>query len=332
MSRFQKLCLASLLVAVGFGVAKFLGQPLLPTQPHDADGAQIPAATVFDRDVATTPLRSSHTGGDRLLPDGSSNIARTPPAGAFTALEPPALGKSIVPVITASDAATDMPQAVEGIPVTSSPSQGINQPRATLRDEAPRAIGVDPQSPVAIRRMPPVDTPNPDNVVAAQNESPAWPAPPLLNSSGANATPPPPPVAIPASYHAAATSSPSNQIAPPSWPTQEDREPCTHVIVDGDSLERIAARYLSDPSRSREIYELNRDVLSSPDLLPIGAELKIPERTTSASFDCQRSQVNSASVLSNREMVRDNSAPVRPLSSPERIIPRAQLAVPVMVQ
>ena len=32
MSRFQKIFLASALVVVGFGVAKFLGQPVLPTQ------------------------------------------------------------------------------------------------------------------------------------------------------------------------------------------------------------------------------------------------------------------------------------------------------------
>ena len=51
--------------------------------------------------------------------------------------------------------------------------------------------------------------------------------------------------------------------------------PRTHVIVDGDSLAKLAGRYLDDPHRSGEIYELNRGVLTDPELLPIGTELVI---------------------------------------------------------
>jgi nucleoid-associated protein YgaU len=50
----------------------------------------------------------------------------------------------------------------------------------------------------------------------------------------------------------------------------------THTIIDGDSLTKLAGRYLRDPARSDEIFALNRDVLENPDLLPIGAELKLP--------------------------------------------------------
>jgi len=50
----------------------------------------------------------------------------------------------------------------------------------------------------------------------------------------------------------------------------------THKVVDGDTLEVLAERYLGSPDRCLEIYEANRDVLPSPQLLPIGAELKIP--------------------------------------------------------
>lgn len=49
-----------------------------------------------------------------------------------------------------------------------------------------------------------------------------------------------------------------------------------HVVSDGDSLPRLAERYLRDAARSRELYELNRNLLTSPDLLPIGVELRIP--------------------------------------------------------
>jgi len=52
----------------------------------------------------------------------------------------------------------------------------------------------------------------------------------------------------------------------------------THRIADGDTLEGLAQRYLGSANRAGEIYEANREVLSHPDILPIGAELKIPLR------------------------------------------------------
>ena len=51
-----------------------------------------------------------------------------------------------------------------------------------------------------------------------------------------------------------------------------------HKIVDGDTLARLAERYLGSSDRQMEIFETNRDVLSSPDLLPIGVELNISEK------------------------------------------------------
>jgi len=52
----------------------------------------------------------------------------------------------------------------------------------------------------------------------------------------------------------------------------------THIVIDGDSLTRLAARYLDDPQRGDEIFQLNQGVLTDPELLPIGLELKIPPR------------------------------------------------------
>lgn len=49
-----------------------------------------------------------------------------------------------------------------------------------------------------------------------------------------------------------------------------------HVVTNGDTLEKLAQRYLSDPGRALEIFDLNRDQLSNPHLLPIGVELRIP--------------------------------------------------------
>jgi len=52
----------------------------------------------------------------------------------------------------------------------------------------------------------------------------------------------------------------------------------THCIVDGDTLAELARRYLGDAARANEIFATNRDVLETPDVLPIGRKLRIPPR------------------------------------------------------
>lgn len=56
-----------------------------------------------------------------------------------------------------------------------------------------------------------------------------------------------------------------------SWPTEQ-----RHLIRNGDTLEKLAKRYLNDEGRALEIFEMNRDLLDNPHLLPIGVELRIP--------------------------------------------------------
>jgi nucleoid-associated protein YgaU len=49
-----------------------------------------------------------------------------------------------------------------------------------------------------------------------------------------------------------------------------------HIVRNSDTLEKLAKRYLGDGGRALEIFDLNRDRLENPHLLPIGAELRIP--------------------------------------------------------
>ncbi len=51
-----------------------------------------------------------------------------------------------------------------------------------------------------------------------------------------------------------------------------------YVVREGDNLSRIARKMLKDDSRSavKRIYDANRDRLTSPDLLSVGIELRIP--------------------------------------------------------
>lgn len=60
----------------------------------------------------------------------------------------------------------------------------------------------------------------------------------------------------------------------------EEATPVTHEIKDGDSLPALAAHYFGDPALAAELFAANRDILTSPDLLPLGKELRIPPRTT----------------------------------------------------
>jgi LysM domain len=333
VSRFQKIFLASTLVVVGFSVAKFLGQPVLPAQVFGTRGASPTFVEAQTPNVVTAQASSCV----RLLPDSPTTHAGAPATNSDVVIpQPPRLGNTLAPVLASNDKSDTamVPRPFDFAPISSAPIGQSDSPRARLRNEAPRPVGVDPQSPAAIRRVPSdnVEIADPYKVSDAKSAPPTWTAPQLLNA-GYSETGPSPTAALPASYAAPVNISPENQFAPPPWSVpDESAEPRIHVVVDGDSLERLASRYLSDPRRSREIYELNREVLSAPDLLPIGAELKIPERTATASSDRHGFPPNSASVTQNREVGRENMTPVRPASSPQGIIPRAQLAPPLMVQ
>jgi len=61
--------------------------------------------------------------------------------------------------------------------------------------------------------------------------------------------------------------------------TEQPLTEVRHVVQNSDTLEKLAARYLGDKGRALEIFDLNRDVLNNPHLLPIDAQLRIPRRT-----------------------------------------------------
>lgn len=61
--------------------------------------------------------------------------------------------------------------------------------------------------------------------------------------------------------------------------------PATHKIADGDTLSKLAIKYFGSADRYLEIYTLNRDILSSPDLLPIGTSIKLPQPTPTEPAD-----------------------------------------------
>ncbi len=50
----------------------------------------------------------------------------------------------------------------------------------------------------------------------------------------------------------------------------------THTVAQGDTLYGLARRYYGDASRWKDIYDANRHVLRSADVLLVGQELDIP--------------------------------------------------------
>lgn len=49
-----------------------------------------------------------------------------------------------------------------------------------------------------------------------------------------------------------------------------------HKVIDGDTLEKLAQRYMGDGRQTEAIFQANRQILIRRDLLPIGMTLTIP--------------------------------------------------------
>jgi nucleoid-associated protein YgaU len=49
-----------------------------------------------------------------------------------------------------------------------------------------------------------------------------------------------------------------------------------HRIQDGDTLRKLAEQYLGNADLAASIYDANRSILASQDLLPLGRQLRIP--------------------------------------------------------
>jgi nucleoid-associated protein YgaU len=63
------------------------------------------------------------------------------------------------------------------------------------------------------------------------------------------------------------------QSAPAAQPTRQSWR--THTVTEGDSLYRLAARYLGDGNRWRELQKLNDDILKGSETVQLGQVLKI---------------------------------------------------------
>ncbi len=51
-----------------------------------------------------------------------------------------------------------------------------------------------------------------------------------------------------------------------------------YEVEPGDSLSKIAKKFYGDAMRYKEIFDINTDILSNPDLIKVGQILKMPEK------------------------------------------------------
>lgn len=255
MNELNKLLLSILLVAAGFMGASLLGPPDLGGQAtHAWDGPSI------DPNHGLSPLAPAAVAVDPPTPrtfeppgDGAQLLAAAPRASGPLSGDGPVFHQTAKHDPALLLAASESPGLVD---------PGPQPATLPIPDWGAWSDAVSP---------PPGD------------RSPAAPAP------AARGWGTPPELAGPAPgapWEARQASADPVAFAPPTAapgptpvaevPSEEAVEYRFHVVTDGDTLPSLAQRYLGDPARARELYELNRDRLENPDLLPIGAMLRTP--------------------------------------------------------
>lgn len=51
-----------------------------------------------------------------------------------------------------------------------------------------------------------------------------------------------------------------------------------YTVKSGDTLSKISKKYLDNANRYNDIFNLNKDILTNPDVIKIGQRLKIPNK------------------------------------------------------
>lgn len=287
MNRSSKLFIAAVVLAAGYGVASLLGSPnapylIRPQQGGESvthDGSR-PADLPRDNAIA------NRVGGVRLLPDLSTGAPATASEAPIAHAASDAFSErlnptTMVPLPLLSEAPVPSPahpaaaMAIAPPPLNPvEPAAPLNEPpagvRAKLSDTNPRPLWT-PEPAQPLTTLPTANIARPVSESNGRQE-----LPPTAQRSGPAIRERPAEISRSGSAQSVAAEFLKPKLpATPSLPV-ETAPPRTHRIVDGDSLPKLAKRYLNDRERSGEIFAANRGLLTNPDLLPIGAELTIP--------------------------------------------------------
>jgi len=101
-----------------------------------------------------------------------------------------------------------------------------------------------------------------------------------------------PPPALPVSFQPSTVSPEASDWRPGTAARlpRPKSQPRPYRLRDGDTLEKIADRLLGNANRAGEIFELNRGLLTQPDLLPVGRTILLPPRENSDDLEPVSSQ------------------------------------------
>jgi nucleoid-associated protein YgaU len=259
MDSLKKIILVTVVLAVGLGAAMMFRKPR-GTQPP---AEPVPSRVTFRDDA-----------GVQKVQDGSADAA-------------PRQGVPLPPELQAE------PQQVERpLPVAAPELPAIR----VTESVAPVAPPMEPLEPPVMPRQPRLhDDPVPRIPAAfdrlTRPELPSLGEEEMERRRFSNTNPTPPaPRREPATAHVAVSSPLPARVEPPAMRV--------HVISNGDTLTRLAQRYLGNENRYREIYDLNRNVLDSPEVLPLGVKLKIPAKEETAAAETTPVLPSTSQILS----------------------------------
>jgi nucleoid-associated protein YgaU len=329
----RKILLSAAIMAAGFGIAALLGKPSAPPPPAWTSSAD----AMSMRRMSDAPASHVQIGVERLVPDtrGGADVRfqtnddqRARDAHSLSArqatIEKIPGGTEFGSWITVAPTPENMTGNGGSAGLKPEPA-----PRARLLDEAPRALTGVPHGEVSNtptqtgevslanveRAPPPASRPlHPDGVVTAQWTRDNAARDDLATPFGANST---------------ASSQVAERLFPLPMPHDVANDARTHIVVDGDSLAKLAGRYLDDPRRAAEIYEHNRHLLNDPELLPIGVELMIPPRRAPSEVDALSPQAHMPRAVAIHAPLAGGLVPVRPVPAASIVTPRAFLKPPL---
>lgn len=154
-------------------------------------------------------------------------------------------------------------------PNVDSPAEEVSDDPPWTLPELLNQVRSGDSVPIPIAPATPVAEPQPEEVPVKRD--PARFAPPT--PADQQDDPPAPPTGE--QQAVTDTSNPPTQTATNKLPAGDYQE---YKVQFGDTLSGIAQKFLGSHSRYQEIYELNKDRMSSPDRLKVGRAIRVPRK------------------------------------------------------
>lgn len=178
------------------------------------------------------------------------------------------------PVVVPTEPAATVPPGSAAAPGDESPAASWSMVDGSVEPDSSGGLQLDrspPPPPAPLPPLPEAMLAASPSFAAAYRSTLRVPPPDLLDAAG-----PPPAVSWTAPQGVAVAVGPAVRSGSPEAPLAEITVPATYRVRDGDDLGSIAGRLYGHPGAASAIWAANRDLISNPDLLPIGAELRLP--------------------------------------------------------